>query len=54
MKMKEQFYVISRDCVRSKPEEWEFETEEEALTEAIRFLRRGDLVEFGEEFSGGF
>lgn len=54
MQSQKQFYVLSRDSIHDKPEEWEYQTEEEALAEAIRFLKRGDLVEFGEEFSGGF
>lgn len=54
MQSQKQFYVLSRSSIHSKPEEWEFLTEEEALTEAIRLLKRGDLVEFGEEIAIGF
>ena len=54
MQMKEQFYVLSRSSIHSKPEESEYQTEEEALAEAIRLLKRGDLVEFGKEYAGGF
>ena len=54
MQSQKQFYVLSRDSIHDKPEEWEFQTEEEALTEAIRLLKRGDLVEFGEEIAIGF
>jgi hypothetical protein len=51
---KEQFYVLARSSIHSKPEESEYETEAEALAEAIRLLKRGDLVEFGKEYAGGF
>lgn len=54
MQLKEQFYLVVRSSIQSKPEELEFKTEEEALAEAIRILKRGDLVEFGREFAGGF
>ena len=54
MQSQRQFYVLSRDSIHDKPEEWEFLTEEEALAEAIRLLKRGDLVEFGEEIAIGF
>jgi len=54
MQSQKQFYVLSRSSIHSKPEEDEFLTEEEALAEAIRLLKRGDLVEFGEEIAIGF
>jgi hypothetical protein len=54
MNFKKQYYVVSRSSVQSKPVESEYQTEAEALEEAIRLLKRGDLVEMGEEFAGGF
>lgn len=54
MQSQHQFYVRSRSSIHSKPEEDEFLTEEEALAEAIRLLKRGYLVEFGEEIAIGF
>ena len=54
MRQQRQFYVLSRSSIHSKPEEDEFLTEEEALAEAIRLLKRGDLVEFGEEIAVGW
>lgn len=54
MQMKEQFYVLARSSIHSKPTESEYETEAEALAEAIRLLKQGEMVEFGREFAGGF
>jgi hypothetical protein len=54
MQSQHQFYVRSRSSIHSKPEEDEFLREEEALAEAIRLLKRGYLVEFGEEIAIGF
>ena len=52
MQLREQFYLVVRSSIKSKAEEMEFRTEEEALAEAIRILKRGDLVEFGREIVG--
>ena len=49
-----QYFVISRSRTNNKHSvESEFETEDEALTEAIRLLKQGQIVEMGEEFVGG-
>ena len=51
---KHQFYVIARSSIQSKPTESEFETEAEALDEAIKLLKQGQIVEFGEEIAVGW
>ena len=43
------FYVIVRSSIHSKAEEFEYQTEAEAIDEALKFLKRGDLVEIAEE-----
>lgn len=51
---KKQFYVIARSSIQSKPIESEFKTEAEALDEAIKLLKQGQIVEFGEEIAMGW
>ena len=49
-----QFYVLVRSSIHSKAEEYEFTSEEEAIAEAMSQLKRGMLVEMGEEYPAGF
>jgi len=54
MKSQEQFYLIARSSIKSTPVESEYKTEAEAIEQAIRLLKQGQMVEFGKEVAIGF
>jgi hypothetical protein len=54
MRSQEQFYLRARQSIEDKPIESEYKTEAEAIEEAIRLLKQGQMVEFGIEIAIGF
>jgi hypothetical protein len=54
MRSQEQFYLVARSSIKSTPVESEYRTEAEAIEEAIRLLKQGQMVEFGKEIAIGF
>lgn len=43
------FYVLVRGSINEKPSESEYNTEAEALAEAVHCLKQGSIVEIVEE-----